>query len=73
MKTRLYELRKEKNYNQLKIHMDTGIHQGNYSEMENGKRDPTYEQLKILSKYYNTSVDYIMDLTDVKEPYPRKL
>ena len=73
MKTRLYELRKEQNYNQLKVQMDTGIHQSNLSKLERGDREPTYEHLKILSKYYNTSADYIMGLTDIKEPYPRKI
>ena len=72
MKTRLYYLRLEKGYSQLKVQMDTGINQSNYSKFERGDRDPTYQQLKILARYFNTSVDYIMELTDVKEPYPPK-
>ena len=70
-KTRLYELRKERNYNQLKVSMDTGINQSNLSKMERGDRDPTYGHLKILAPYFNTSSDYIIGLTDEKSPYPR--
>ena len=30
------------------------------------------EVLKALAFYYNTSVDYILDLTDEPRPYPHK-
>ena len=43
-----------------------------YSNYENGKRDIPTEVLVLLSRYYNTSVDYLLDLTDEERPYPRK-
>ncbi len=57
---------------QLKVEMDTGISQSMLSKYENGELQPTYQNLLILSKYYNVSVDYLMDLTDEKRTYPRK-
>lgn len=43
-----------------------------YSNYETGKRDIPTEILIKLSSYYDTSVDYILGLTDKSEPYPRK-
>ncbi len=45
---RLRELRRKKNYTQLKVQMETGIDQSDYSKMETGKRQPTIEQAKEL-------------------------
>lgn len=42
------------------------------SKYENGELLPTTENLIILAEFYNTSLDYLMDLTDVKEKYPAK-
>jgi transcriptional regulator with XRE-family HTH domain len=57
---------------QMTVEMDTGISQSVLSKYENGELHPTYQNLIILSKYYNVSVDYLMDLTDEKRIYPRK-
>ena len=54
------------------VQMKTGIDQSDYSKMERGIRYPTVEQLIILSELFGTSVDYLLDLTDVEKPYPRK-
>ncbi len=42
-----------------------------YSHYEIGKRDVPTDVLIKLARYYNTSVDYILGLTDIKTPYPR--
>ena len=42
------------------------------SKYETGELMPTTENLIILAKFYNTSMDYLMDLTDEKTPYPSK-
>ncbi len=42
-----------------------------YSNYERGDLDIPTEVLIKLSKYYCTSVDYILGLTDEKNPYPR--
>lgn len=61
-----------KDYTQLKVQMDTGISQSTLSKYECGDLVPTTDNLLILSKYYNTSVDFLLDLTDERSPYPTK-
>ncbi len=41
-----------------------------YSNYERGDLDIPTEVLIKLAKFYGTSVDYILGLTDEKEPYP---
>ncbi len=65
-------IRVTKDYTQLKVQMETGISQSVLSKYECGELMPTSENLIILSKFYNTSIDFLLDLTDVQEPYPRK-
>ena len=59
-----------KDYTQLKVQMDTGISQSTLSKYESGELLPTSENLMILAKYYGTSVDCLLNLTDEKKPYP---
>ncbi|MBE6977379.1 MAG: helix-turn-helix transcriptional regulator [Ruminococcaceae bacterium] len=65
-------IRVTKDYTQVKVQMDTGISQSMLSKYESGDALPTVDNLMILAKYYNTSLDFLMDLTDEKKPYPRK-
>lgn len=65
-------IRVTKDYTQLKVQMDTGISQSTLSKYECGELLPTTENLLILSRYYNTSLDFLMDLTDERNPYPPK-
>ena len=46
--------------------------QSNYSKYELEKIDIPTQVLKTLAIFYNTSTDYILGLTNIKEPYPRK-
>lgn len=41
-----------------------------YSQYELGKRDIPTEVLIKLAKFYKTSTDYILGLTDTWNPYP---
>lgn len=59
-------------YTQIKVQMETGIPQSMISKYETGELMPTTENLIILAKFYNTSLDYLMDLTDEQKPYPSK-
>lgn len=59
-------------YTQLKVQMETGISQSMLSKYECGDLLPTTENLMILANFYNTSLDFLMDLTDQKEKYPAK-
>ena len=70
--SRLKELRKARGLTQIAVQMRTGIDQSDYSKIESGKRNLSFEQCKQLALALNTSMDYLAGLTDVKEPYPRK-
>ncbi len=65
-------IRVMKDYTQLKAQKDTGISQSTLSKYECGELMPTTENLIILAKYYNTSLDFLVDLTDERAPYPKK-
>lgn len=70
---KLKKLRLEKGYTQIKMQMLTGIDQSDYSKLENGKRYYTFEQCRKLAIALDTSMDYLADLTDEKNPYPRNI
>ena len=42
-----------------------------YSNYKMGKRDIPTDVLKALALFYDTSVDYLLGLTDEAKPYPR--
>lgn len=42
-----------------------------YSSYELGKRDIPTDVLIKLATFHKTSVDYLLGLTNVREPYPR--
>ena len=45
--------------------------QTGYSKYETGENDIPTAILISLARFYNTSVDYLLGLTNVQEPYPR--
>ena len=59
-------------YTQLKVQMETGIPQSLLSRYETGDLIPTTDNLLILSAFYHTSIDFLLDLTDEQKPYPQK-
>ena len=69
---RLRELRKQRGYTQVKMQMLTGIDQSDYSKLETGKRNMTFEQCRRLAAALETSMDYLAGLTDDPRAYPRK-
>ena len=69
--SRLRDLRAEYNLTQIQIQMLTGIDQSDYSKIERGYSEPTYSQSVALAQLYHTSREYIVGLTDVREPYPQ--
>ena len=72
METRIKELREDKDLLQKEIYTFLGIKQSAYSDIEKGINMPTADKLILLAKFYDTSIDYILGLTDIKIPYPRK-
>ena len=64
---RIKDLREDNDKYQKEIAELLGISQQYYSEYENGKRTIPIQHLITLAKYYNTSIDYIVGLTDTKD------
>lgn len=72
MMSKMKDLRKALGYTQIKMQMLTGIDQSDYSKLELGKRNMSYEQCRRIAVALKTSMDYLADLTDDPRPYPRK-
>lgn len=72
MYARIKELRKESGLSQEKIAKHLGMSQTGYSKYETGGNDIPTHVLIALAEIFQTSVDYLLDLTDVSRPYPRK-
>lgn len=72
MYPRIRNLREDRDLKQRELAEYLGCSQVCYSFYEIGRRDIPAEVLIRLSCFYNTSVDYLLGLTDSKAPYPRK-
>ena len=57
----LRAIRKQKNYNQLKVALDLNISREALSHYENGKRSPDIQMLRRLSNYFNASIDFLVN------------
>ena len=69
---RLKDLREDSDLTQKKIADLLHIRQNTYCQYENGQRQVPIDVLIKLSRIYDVSVDYLLDITDVSVPYPRK-
>lgn len=69
---KLKDLREEKDLTQEEIANILNCKQNTYYQYENGKRQIPIEALKKLAIFYNTSIDYIVELTEDMRPYKRK-
>lgn len=69
-KTRLKDLREDRDLLQKDLAKILNMKQQQYSRYETDENEITVSLLKELAKFYNTSTDYILRLTDEKKPYP---
>lgn len=69
MKLRLKDIRTDSDLYQKDIAAYLHCKQQTYSRYETGEVQPPLEVMEKLSIYYNTSVDYLMGITDEKTPY----
>ena len=67
----LRALREDRDLSQTELAELLNIHQTTYSDYELGRVNIPIPLLIQLAKYFNTSVDYIVGLTNEKQPYPR--
>lgn len=65
----LRQIRHLRHMTQLSVYMATGIDQSLLSKYERGIRIPSARDLMLLADLYQTSVDYLLERTDVMEPY----
>lgn len=66
---RIRDLREDNDLLQKDVAKLLGTTQQYYSEYEKGKRTIPTEHIIKLAKFYGTSTDYILGLTNIKEPY----
>ncbi len=67
MYKRIRDLREDKDLNQTEVAKMLGMSQTGYSKYETGENDIPTEILIKLAKFYNVSVDYILERTDNPE------
>ena len=72
MYKRLKDLREDHDLSQTSLGKAIGLPQRTYSYYESGQRMIPPEILSRLADFYHTSVDYILERTDYKKPYPKK-
>ena len=66
---RLKDIREDRDLTQKEIAEYLHIRQNTYSQYENGQRQIPIDALIALARYYGTSTDYLLKLTDNPEPY----
>ncbi len=64
MYKRIRDLREDKDLNQTEVAKMLGMSQTGYSKYETGENDIPTEILIKLAKFYDVSVDYILERTD---------
>ena len=69
MYKRIRDLREDADLNQTAVAKHLGMSQTGYSKYETGENDVPTAVLIKLARFYNTSIDYILGETDIKERY----
>lgn len=65
-------MREDRDLNQTKVAKLLGMSQTGYSKYETGENDIPTQVLIKLARFYDTSVDYLLGLTDQSKAYPRQ-
>lgn len=69
---RIRNLREDMDLTQSELASYLNISQRTYSRYENNERAIPIEALSKLATFYQTSVDYLIERTDIKTPYAPK-
>ena len=72
METRIKDMRVDHDLTQTQVAEAIGITQRKYSYLETGVQAWPDELLAKLAEFYETSIDYLLEMTDEPKPYPRK-
>ena len=65
---RLRDLREDADLNQTQVARYLGMSQTGYSKYETGENDIPTQVLIRLARFYGTSTDYLLGLTDRRDP-----
>ena len=68
MYRRIRDLREDRDLTQTQVAKMLGMSQTGYSKYETGENDIPTHALIALAKLYHASTDYILGLTDIKQP-----
>ena len=72
MLERLRGLREDKDLSQAEMAEILRVSQSTYSDYELEKLNIPIISLRKLAEFFETSIDYILEVTDEPRPYPRK-
>lgn len=64
---RIRDLREDQDLTQDQLVKILKMHKTTYTNYEQGKREPPFEFIIKLAKFYNVSIDYIAGITDTPE------
>lgn len=70
MYERIRNLREDKDLTQAQMAAHLRIHQTTYSDYERANLNIPVAILSTLADFFGTSVDYLIQRTDEKKPYP---
>ena len=73
MELKIHQLREDSELYQRNLAEYIGTTKQTYSRYEAGELNPSLETMAKLAEFYNTSVDYLMGLTDVRKPYKNQV
>ena len=65
-------MREDKDIRQSYMANYLNVHQTGYSSYELGHANIPIPILIKIVKFHNTSIDYFVGLTDIREPHPQK-
>lgn len=66
---RLYDLRKDKGLSQEELGKILNINKHSISSYERDKSEPPAEIKIRIAKFFNVSIDYLLGLTSIPNPY----
>ncbi|MBD8922455.1 XRE family transcriptional regulator [bacterium] len=70
---RIKELREDHDLKQKDVAKILNVSQQQYARYELKENEMSYCQLIKLADFYNTSIDYILYVTDERKPYPKSI
>lgn len=70
---RIKELKEDHDLKQKDVAKVLNISQQQYARYELEISEMSYVQLIKLAEYYNTSIDYLLYVTDERKPYPKSI